>query len=208
MRNPNWDNIMVKAENNGTAIVLHTYERQYGRSSGFYIITEHLRKWYANDPELIFHDADGVSTIKMWCKGQTCHIQISWLHFHADRELRGHVQRFTIPERALRHLMIDGASIRELCRPEERRAKIDASHAGKVLKQIRQNKLLRRAFSKAMRREFHWPDDEVTLYSDWNSSFYFVTKSGFPANGGLVLHEGVVRENGVMRTRYYYSVHT
>ena len=127
MRNPNWDNIMVKAENNGTAIVLHTYERQYGRSSGFYIITEHLRKWYANDPELIFHDADGVSTIKMWCKGQTCHIQISWLRFHEDRELRGHVQRFTITERALRHLMIDGASIRELCRPEERRAKIDAS---------------------------------------------------------------------------------
>ena len=40
-----------------------------------------------------------------------------------------------------------------------------------------------------MRDCFRWPGEHITLFPDGKRSFYFITESGVPKNGGLILHE-------------------
>ena len=52
------------------------------------------------------------------------------------------------------------------------------------------------------------PGDTVTLYSDGPTDLYFTTESGFPANGGFILHEGSVNTVRGTFPKLQYAVHT
>lgn len=80
--------------------------------------------------------------------------------------------------------------------------------SGKIPKGILTDKLRRHALRKAMKNCFQWDGDKVTLYPDRGEDFYFTTKSGYPRNGGLVLHHTEVRTKAGIKARCYYSIHT
>jgi hypothetical protein len=98
--------------------------------------------------------------------------------------------------------------IRYLHRNAVKPTRFHAVRAARTLRTIQQENRIRRAFSKGMRDHFHWPGDTVTLYSDGDHDLYFTTESGFPANGGLILHEGSVNTVRGTFPKLQYSVHT
>lgn len=105
-------------------------------------------------------------------------------------------------------LMDTGETIRYLYRPQNPQAHINAVPAAMVIRKVRSSSITRRALSKALRDNFHWKGDTVTLYRDGGKGFYFRTSSGCPAEGGLILHHTMINTSVGVRPMVYYSVHT
>lgn len=132
------------------------------------------------------------------------HFSFAWLNTYGDGSVKGIRQDITVPMLTVRLVLDWSEEQKYLYNPPTPTAIIDARPAAGTIREIVKDKRLRRALAKAMRDCFRWPGDEVTLYPDGNHSFFFTTKSGFPKNGGLILHEGE-------REGYpciYYFVHT
>ena len=132
------------------------------------------------------------------------HFRFTWLSSYGDRSVKGFQQDVVIPIQLVRSLLELDRDFRYLYIPPQPKAKIDISHAARTIQKIAMDKLLRHAFSKAMRDCFAWPGEGVTLYSDGQYGFYFTTRSGCPQNGGLILHKG----QKLGYPYVYYSVHT
>ena len=98
--------------------------------------------------------------------------------------------------------------IRHLYIPAAPAAKVKLSCSHEHFAPLAANDRLRRAFSKAMRDCFQWPGELVRLSPDGGAHFYFTTRSGFPACGGLILHEGAVKTPHGNRQKLFYSIHT
>ena len=80
-----------------------------------------------------------------------------------------------------------------------------AASANKMIHTL--NQVERRALCKALRDNWYWQYPEnLTLYEDWNDSFYFHTET---ICGGLCRHDDTVRgKDGKLHLRIRYSVHT
>ena len=105
-------------------------------------------------------------------------------------------------------LIETGVPTRYLFRPQNPQAHINAVPAAMVIRKVRNSPITRRALNKALRDNFHWRSENVTLYRDYGTSFYFETSSGCPMNGGLILHETTVHTPVGVKQKLYYSVHT
>lgn len=113
----------------------------------------------------------------------------AWLNYSGDGDIKGFRQDITIPLSKFRLVLDWSESVKYLYIPMSSKALIDARPAAKTISKIMKDKRIRQAFSKAMRDCFRWPGDTVTLYPDGGYNFFFTTASGFPKNGGLILHE-------------------
>ena len=129
-------------------------------------------------------------------------------YFNSDGTLKGFRQTIEVPSSAMAELIEDGTPVRYLYTPREAQARVDSSHVGNSIREILGVPRMRRAFAKAMRDCFRWRDDEVTLYRDFGTSFFFRTRSGCPECGGLILHESTRKTPKGTFPEMYYGVHT
>ena len=197
------DNVMVKLTHDPPFIAVVTYDRQHGRHGRFLVWRETLEQMLepSANPR---REEDGGNYLTISREEDWLKFRFTWLNSYPNANVKGFQQSVVIPIPLVRSMLEQGCSIRYLYSPLRRSAEINTRPAAKTIHKIMEDKRLRRAFSKAMRDCFSWQGEHITLYPDWQDSFYFTTKSGFPKNGGLVLHEG--DRDG--HPYFYYSVHT
>lgn len=199
--------VMVKLIPDGEYIGIKTYDRQHGSHGRFLIAQSSL---WALGPML--KTAVGKSMLDVDC-GNIVDItnvdngllfRFAWLNTHSDNSVTGFKQEITIPGTEIIRALRDNVECKVLCHCTHGMAKIDATRAVCTIQKIQRNKRVRRAFAKAMRDCFQWPGERITLYPDGKYSFFFTTRSGYPKNGGLILHKGEKDGHPYLT----YSVHT
>ena len=203
--NPNQGNILITLRADGEFIRIRTYDRAHGGSRSFIVRREVL--WKLPEGETaIDSDLDGF--LEAFVRNEMVQMRFYWISANND-VISGYKQSFEVPlSLILRVLDSEDLEIRYLHRTVVKPTKFHAVRAARTLQRIQQDTRMRRALSKGMRDHFRWPGDTVTLYSDGPTDLYFTTKSGFPANGGLILHEGSVNTVRGTFPKLQYSVHT
>lgn len=200
--------IQIMAEIDGNYIAVRTYSRQRGRSRTGYIERGLVEKLLTGEIRR-FDDGYASDHYSAWINGQNVVLTLDWLAECADGTLTGYRQCLNVPRSLFEVLLETGRGFKFLYIPREFRSRIDSSHAWKVIGEIQKNTRMRRAFIKAMRDRFHWQDDCIYLYADFvPGSFYFETSSGWPKNGGLILHESQHETPHGSFPKYIYQVHT
>ncbi len=197
------EDILVQVVCDETYMTIRTYCRTHGRRGRILLFSDVV--WNAMwNHDKHHYDSDCGHMVKLQTRGDFLAFEVFWLTYYIGDTVDGIVQRFMLPTSDLSLLLCKYGSQSFLCRSSHRQAVINTSHAERTLHSVIADKQKRRALSKAMRDCFQWPGDTVYLCSDGKTDFYFTTESGYPANGGLVLHEKCNTPYG----GYYYSVHT
>ena len=203
--NPNQGNILIKLRADGEFIRIRTFDRVHGGSRSFIVRREVLQKALAGDTAI---DSDLDGFFEAFESDGMIQMRIYWISVNND-VISGYKQSFEVPlTLILRVLNSRDMMAKCLYRATKKPTRFHAVRAARTLRTIQQDDRVRRAFSKGMRDHFHWPGDTVTLYSDGPTDLYFTTESGFPANGGLILHEGSVNTVHGTFPKLQYSVHT
>lgn len=205
------NSILYKLSKNGELIAITTISRRLGSKGRFLIVTENLQKWFEGDRSCSFFDADCGNFLQISDHGgKDLAVRITWLSSYSDGSVSGNIQHFTISRIDLRNLLQwDGLpEMRRLYKPMRRQAKIimDARC------HMSDNKLVRRAFIKAMRDNFQWGEDErIYLYPDYSSGYSFTeyVEHVPHISGGLIAHWGNLQaRNGRTYTKVTFSIHT
>ena len=207
MNNPNTPNILIKLSSDGDFIAVSTYCRRYGHRGRFLIAKEQIKSLLSGDAGTLY-DADCGNHVSILNYNDRLHITFDWLTEFPDDTLKGFRQRMEVPCKVFAVLMDTGESVRYLYCPQPAQAHINAIPAAKAIREIQESAVARSALRKAMRDNFHWPSEEVTLYQDHGKSFFFETSSGCPVNGGLILHKTTVCTSVGVKPKLYYAVHT
>ena len=205
--NPNLPNILFMAEISGDCVAVSTLCRKHNRRGRFLIIRERLRELLDDDPR-DFLDSDCGHHLRIHTGWNRWTFTFDWLSQYSDGTLKGFRQSIEVPRSSIVELVQNGTPVRYLYSPREAHACVDSSHVGKTIREILGIPMMRRAFSKAMRDCFRWRDDEVTLYRDFDHSFFFKTRSGCPECGGLILHETTRKTPRGTFPAFYYGIHT
>ena len=205
--NPNLRNILFMAEVSGECVAVSTFCRKHNRRGRFLLIRERLRELLDEGPR-DFYDMDCNNHVHIHAGMNRWTFTFDWLSEYSDGTLTGFRQTIEVPSSAMTELIEDGAPVRYLLAPREAHARVDSSHVGNSIREILGIPRVRRAFAKAMRDCFRWRDDEVTLYRDFGTSFFFRTRSGCPECGGLILHESTRKTPKGTFPEMYYGVHT
>ena len=204
--NPNRGNILVKLRADGEFIRIRTYDRVHGGSRCFIVRREVLRKALSGDTAI---DSDLDGFFEAFVRDEMVQMRIYWISVYADDTLSGYRQMFALPVHLIQRVLDSkDLEIRYLHRNAVKPTRFYAVRAARTLQRIQQDTRMRRALSKGMRDHFRWPGDTVTLYSDGPTDLYFTTESGFPANGGFILHEGSVNTVRGTFPKLQYAVHT
>ena len=197
------ENTIVKLTYDSGYVAVKTFDRTHHGSIRFLIDPEKILR-IMNDPMGgSAFDADCGNFVEVWQKGSYVWFRFVWLSSYGDNSVTGFTQHIYVPADRLDELLDIHTPITFLCKKESRGAKVH-NQAHHTVANVLSDSRKRRALSKAMRDCFQWQGDEVTLWDDGGDNFFFVTKSGFPKNGGLILHEST--HNGY--PCIFYSVHT
>jgi len=197
------ENTMVKISFDSGYVSVQTVTRKHGISIRFLIDPELIRR-VINDPlgSRCF-DSDVGNYAEFWVNGDNVWFKFIWLNSYGDDSVKGYSQQICVPVSRLDELIEIHTPFQILCKKASGQARI-INTAHRTVSRIVPDKKKRRALSKAMRDSFCWPGETVTLWNDGGDDFYFTTESGFPKNGGLILHKAT--RNG--HPCLYYSVHT
>ena len=199
------EDVLVKMDYESSGFVsIRTYERAFGSRGRFLIVSELLEEAITGLDGCPFYDSDCGNYVEFNRQGEYIKFTFLWLSTKSGRFFSGMKQYLMIPISVLQQTVYAHIPMHSLCRIPHTPVKIDASRAGRTLKRILPDKQKRHAFCKAMRDCFQWQGDVVYLSDDGGNDFYFTTKSGFPKNGGLILHHR--KRDG--HDCIYYSVHT
>ena len=198
------DSIKVELTNDGDYIGIRTYDRNHGARGRFIISRAVIINTMFEPEQRVTLDTDCGNFAELWHVGKDLWIRITWLSESSSRQVWGFKQLIKIPQRYLKQILPNTGRVKFLYQTGRDSAEIITTRAAATISMILEDKYKRRALSKAMRDCFKWPGEVVTLYSDIDYSFYFRTKSGCPADGGLILHQA----ERCTYPCYYYSVHT
>ena len=198
------NHVLVTLSADEEFVRMKTYDRKHGGKGRFLINRITIKRLLEELKSPAHYDSDCgnyAAIIRLENSLKFCFV---WLDDYSDGTVEGFRQNLTVPLSKIRPVLYWSESVKHLYIPPDPTARIIAAPAAEIIHGIVKNRLLRRAFSKAMRDSFRWPGEEVTLFPDGRYSFCFTTKSGFPKIGGLILHEGL--KNGY--PYLYYSIHT
>lgn len=198
------NDILVSISADESFMGLKTYDRQHGTRGRFLANRSVIDELLDAPKGAVRYESDCGDYAMITRLEDSLLFNIAWLNYSGNGDVKGFRQDFTIPFLKLRLALDFSESVKHLYIPTPPKATIDARPAAATIHRIVQYKRKRRAFTKAMRDCFHWPGDTVTLYHDGGYDFFFTTVSGFPKNGGLILHQGE-REG---YPYIYYSIHT
>lgn len=199
--------ILVKVETDGDHLSFSTFSPERGSHGRFPIQVDKIRE-LAEEKAYNLCDMDCGNHVYIWNHKGILFFTFDWLSEYGDGTLKGIRQHLELPAEKLISVLVTGKPLHTVYRPDSSQARILSERANKVIREILKDKRKKRAFCKAMRDCFQWRGDTVSLYPDSRYSFYFCTSSGFPSNGGLILHEGIDRMGNRKYPRLYYSVHT
>lgn len=194
---------LVSLNPDGSFISLTTYSRRHGKSQRFLLSKANVTVFLNGTvPEL--YDADLNNFLHgSYADAETLHLHITWLT--GSEHLTGYWESFDLPVKLL-VAAVNNQPVKYLVNNAVTQCPITlTASAQKMIHNL--NQVERRALSKALRDNWYWryPED-LTLYADWNDSFYFHTET---ICGGLCRHTDTVRgKDGKPRQRIRYSVHT
>ena len=198
------NDVLVTMSADKSFVGIKTYDRKHGTRGRFLINRSAISELLEASKGATRYESDCGDYMKISRLSDHLLFSFAWLNYDGNSNITGFRQDITIPIYKL-HLALDWSeSVKHLYIPSAAHAKIDARPAAETIQKIAKDKRIRRAFSKAMRECFRWPGDIVTLYRDGEYNFFFTTASGFPKNGGLILHES--EQDGY--PYIYYSIHT
>lgn len=204
MKNPNADNIIVHMSSNKDLMQLCTFSRHH-RIKTFYLWTTEIEDALRSGG--FKYTSDCGNFCRMFCFDEPkMGFTITWLSRLGNGKIEGFEESFEIPVEQLRSVL-DGNKERVLCKPVTREIPIHTRNAGRSIRKALENKLTRRALSKALRDNFKYTDGEVTLYNDW-AGFYFKASGRMPICGGLIAHTVSRRTKVGIVQEIRYSVHT
>ena len=196
--------ILVSLIPDGDFIALTTISRQFGKSQRFLLCVDTLND-FLDGTVPVLYDSDLNSFLRGWyTDAETIGLRITWLGSTCNDQVSGHIERLDLPVSLLIAAM--DQPVKYLVHKEAMQCPIKLSpSAQKMVADL--DRLERRALSKALRDNWHWSYPEpVTLYADWNDSFYFHTES---ICGGLCRHADTVPgTDRKPHLRVRYSVHT
>ena len=198
------NDVLVTISADQSFMGIKTYDRQHGTRGRFLVNRSVIDELLDAVKGTVRYESDCGDYAMITRLENGLLFSIAWLNYSSDGNVQGFRQDIVVPLLKLRLALDFSESVKYLYTPAPRRATIDARPAATTIHRIVQDKRKRRAFTKAMRDCFRWPGDTVTLYRDGGYNFFFTTASGFPKNGGLILHEG--ERDGY--PYIYYSVHT
>lgn len=200
----NRSNVMVKMAPSGDFIAIRTYSRKHGGHGRFLVNRSTLQQIADDAVGSSAYEEDCGHYLKITRMERALQFSFTWISDHGDSHISGMWQAVAIPVQTIYSVLESEVPKRILYVPPPAAATIDARPAAATIRKIAKDRQIRRAFSKAMRDCFKWRGDRITLYRDGQYSFLFKTDSGYPAFGGLILHEG--ERHGYPYV--YYSVHT
>lgn len=198
------DDVLVTISADKRFMGIKTYDRKHGTRGRFLVNRSVIGELLDAPKGAVRYESDCGDYAMITRLDNSLQFSFAWLNTYGDGNVRGFRQNITVPLLKIRLALDFSESVKHLYIPASPQATIDARPAAATIHKIVQEKRKRRAFSKAMQDCFRWPGDTVTLYRDGGYNFFFTTVSGFPKNGGLILHEGT--KNG--HPYIYYSVHT
>lgn len=199
------NSIKVELSYDDAFIGIRTYDRVHGARGRFLLSCRTIIEAMFDADHRILYETDCGHFAEVWRQDENLTVRITWLSESSGSEVWGFRQTIEVPKERLKQLFLTKGRVRFLNHPYKPNAIITVSEsAARTIRKILKDKLTRRAFAKAMRNRFQWPNEVVTLYDDGGYNFYFVTKSGFPKNGGLILHDG----ERLGHPSIFYSVHT
>ena len=207
MDNSNANHVLIKLSADDDFIAVSTYCRNHGRRGRFLILRDRVKQILSSNPGTLY-DSDCGNHVSVHNYDNRLHITFDWLSEYSDGALKGFRQRIEMPCEVFATLMDTGEPISYLYRPQNPQAHINAVPAAKAIKEVTKSSVTRSALRKALRDNFHWKGDTVTLYRDGGKGFYFRTSSGCPAEGGLILHHTMINTPVGVRPVVYYGVHT
>ena len=199
------NSIKVELSHDGDFIGIRTYDRIHGARGRFLLSRHTIIDVMFDSTHKVLYETDCGHFAEVWRQNEDLAVRLTWLSESSGGEVWGFRQTLVIPSERLKQLFSQIGRIRFLYKPRVKTTEIVVSEsAARTIRRILEDKYTRRAFSKAMRNNFNWSDEVVTLYNDGGYSFYFTTRSGCPKNGGLILHDG--ERNG--HPYVHYSIHT
>ena len=187
------NNVLVKINTAESDYVrISTYNREDGSSPNyFYISKEKLHELFAAPDGKQMLDYDCGNFLRAYVNRGLVRMEFTWIRYATV------IRQWVYLEQAdLEALVLGRFIVRRLSKEPSRQAEItlrESAHAQIATLNSRE----RRALSKALRDNFQWPGDHVTLSRDWGKDFWF---SADGIHGGLCRHE----YNG----KITYSVHT
>ena len=195
--------ILVSFVPDGDFISLTTYSRRHGKSQRFLLSKANVTA-FINDTVPELYDADLNNFLHgSYADADTIHLRITWLT--GSEKLTGYWESFALPVKLL-SAAVNNEPVRYLIHNTIAQCPIAlAASAQQMVHNL--DMLERRALSKALRDNWYWryPED-LTLYADWNDSFYFHTET---ICGGLCRHADTVPgADRKPHLRIRYSVHT
>ena len=183
--------LLIKLSFDGDFFSFSTYSRDHGHHGRFLVSPDALKLAMETDKTVFDKDIGSFIEIRTQHSGErsVLSVRFTWLNTFADGSVHGIQQSAKLPVHLVQHVLVTRQPVKYLYHEPAAQAHIDASRAGKTIRQILTSPRKRRALCKAMRDSFQWVDETVNLFNDFGDSFYFTTESGFPSNGGLVLFE-------------------
>ena len=174
--------LLLKLSFDGDFFSFTTYSRDHGHHGRFLVSPDALKLATETDKTVFDKDCGSFIEMRTLRSGGCDHLSVrfTWLNTFADGSVHGIQQSAKIPVHLVQHVLVTRQPVKYLYHEPAAQARIDASRAGKSIRQVIGDKHKRRALCKAMRSCFQWVDETVNLFNDFGDSFYFTTESGFP----------------------------
>lgn len=182
--------VRLARECNGEYLVLQTLSKKHKCSVRFYIDADRLAKWLNAESREPFFDEDMGNWLRITPAGNAV---VCW----CDSNDTYTKQRFSLPRDILRNFatgtMLQWRKFVPEYEPLGAHVRLHPEA------HIPQNPKARKAFRKALGREFRWQGSIITLYCDGKQDYYF-TETYADGNRGIC--GGLIYSDG------RYNVHT
>ena len=202
--------LTIKADENFVAF--STWNKLAGRHGRFLVDRERLENWLMNDGGTgTFLDTDCGNFLRLsqsTFPNMAC-LRFDWLSVYSSGEIRGTQQTIHLNmDRLIYAVVFSKHTEKFVYSPSHVSSPVSCYSMPNQFQKITEDKRTLRAFSKAMRDNFQYNGEPVSLHTDGTGSFYFRTYGDFAIDGGLIRHESTVRVNGKEYPCVYFSVHT
>ena len=189
-------------------ITLQTYSPERGKSQRFYVEKAAILSLLSGERSS-FLDSDLNNYIHLRFDGSILSCKAVWLSVNSCDDVKGHVQRFTIPASAL-HRVLSGQTVTHVSHTNEPLPKsrlVFSDGAQAAIKRYSSDKRTRRALSKFFRDNLNYGKDKlINVYPDSYANGFYICSPITGFNGGIILHKGSVKHYGFPKVSF--SLHT
>jgi hypothetical protein len=192
------DGEMVLLDRREQTIGLRTVSRKRKSPQTFLVLIENLRALLAGEINAVVED-DIYSFVKIHADSDSLRFVFSWLQNSGGESVAGYREYINIGKQDIQDMLDaeDGFEMRVLSVNRRKLPKLDFSGATDTLRNILADKEKKRAFVKALCRNFQYHCDSIRFYRDSAYSFIFYRADARRVSGGFVLHDSQKPRKGI-----------